>query len=175
MQRRPAPRRAIVCAVAVLVGAQPGSAKEQITITRKDSRQYPPRPDDCAIAIHEEPEAKPDSSYAEVAIINYHDERHRSKDGSLKLAVVLPLLKARACRLGADALIDIRVTEVRRLEFVMFNVRATAVKFSDTPERRWSGLEGLEALPVVRSRLRREIVDEVAGGAARCDLTVGAL
>src|SRR4051794_38889150 len=126
MQRRRGPQRAIMFALSVLLDAQAGYAKEQITITRKDSGQYPPRSDNCAIATFQESEARPDHSYAEIAIINYHDERHRSKDGSLKLSVVLPVLKTRACRLGADALIDIRVTEVRRLEFAMFNVRATA-------------------------------------------------
>jgi hypothetical protein len=38
-------------------------------------------------------------------------------------------MKARVCQAGADALINIRVTEVRRLEFAMFNVSATAVRF----------------------------------------------
>ena len=41
----------------------------------------------------------------------------------------MPKIKARACKAGADALIDVRVTEVRRLEFAMFNVRAVAVRF----------------------------------------------
>src|SRR5262245_35387838 len=133
MQRRLAPRLImIMSAVSLLLSAQPGSAKVQITITRKDSRQYPPKTDNCTIAVYQEPDAKPDATYGEVAVINYHDERHRTKDDALKLSVALPILKARACGLGADALIDIRVTEVRRLEFAMFNVRATAVKFSDT-------------------------------------------
>jgi hypothetical protein len=48
----------------------------------------------------------------------------------LKLEVVLPAIKARACKLGADGLMDIRVTEVRRLEFAMFNVRATVIRFA---------------------------------------------
>lgn len=80
--------------------------------------------------MFQESGTKPQAPYGEVAIISYHDERHRSKDGSLKLFVVLPILKTRACRLGADALVDIRVTEVRRLEFVMLNVRVTAVRFT---------------------------------------------
>jgi len=135
MQRRWPSRLAIVCAIAVLPGAQSIHAKVQITITRKDSRQYPPKTDDCAITVYQEPDAKPDAPYGEVAVINYHDERHRTKDDALKLSVALPILKARACRLGADGLIDIRVTEVRRLEFAMFNVRATAVRFGDAQKQ----------------------------------------
>jgi hypothetical protein len=125
---------AIGCAVSILLGAQPGYGKEQITVTRKDSRQHPAKPDTCEIDVFQETGTKPQRPYDEVAIVNYHDERHRSKDGSLKLYVVLPILKTRACRLGADALVDIRVTEVRRLEFVMFNVRTTAVHYNtDAP------------------------------------------
>jgi hypothetical protein len=41
-------------------------------------------------------------------------------------------IKARACKIGGDALIGIRVTEVRRLEFAMFNVSATVVRFAQT-------------------------------------------
>ena len=68
--------------------------------------------------------------FVDLGFVNYHDERHRAKDGSLKLELAMPKIKARACRAGADALIDIRVTEVRRLEFTMFNVRAVAIRFA---------------------------------------------
>ena len=46
------------------------------------------------------------------------------------LEVVMPKIKANACKAGGDALIDIGVTEVRRLAFAMFNVRATVVRFA---------------------------------------------
>src|SRR5262245_49238860 len=131
-------RLVALCAAAMFVGVPAGDAKEQITITRKDTNPYPAKPDTCEIGVFQEAGTKPDAPHGELAIINYHDERHRSKDGSLKLFVVLPTIKARACRLGADALIDIRVTEVRRLEHVMFNVRATAVRFksdADTTQK----------------------------------------
>lgn len=121
----------LLCMAGMLLVTEPGYARERITVTRKDGHNYPPKADTCEIGVFQEPGTKPDTSHAEIAVINYHDERHRSKDGSLKLFVALPILKTRACRLGADALVDIRVTEVRRLEFVMFNVRATAVRLEE--------------------------------------------
>ena len=33
---------------------------------------------------------KPDQEYVDLGIINYHDERHRAKDGALKLEVAMP-------------------------------------------------------------------------------------
>jgi hypothetical protein len=129
MRTRSALHLAVLSAASVLLASQSSYGKEQITVTRKDGHQHPSKADTCEIAVFQEPGTKPEAPHIEVAIINFHDEKHRSKDGSLKLYVVLPLLKTRACRLGADALVDIRVTEVRRLEYVMYNVRATAVRF----------------------------------------------
>jgi hypothetical protein len=108
----------VLCICSVLFSSRPGYAKEKITFTPKESGQRQVFKD-----------SKPDQAYVDLGIINYHDERHRSKAGSLKLEAVMPKIKARACKVGADALIDIRVTEVRRLEFAMFNVRATVVLF----------------------------------------------
>jgi hypothetical protein len=107
----------------------PVHAKERITVTAIDSRPLSSKPANCEIQEIQDPTATPTRPYVEFAIINYHDERHRSKDGALKLHVVMPKIKARACNLGADALVNIRVTEIRRLEFVMYNVRATALRF----------------------------------------------
>lgn len=117
----------ILCVGGVLFSA-PSHAKEKITFTPKGDVRYQPKPASCQIQVFQD--SKPEQAYGELGIINYHDERHRSKAGSLKLEVVMPKIKAHACKVGADALIDIRVTEVRRLEFAMFNVRATAVRFT---------------------------------------------
>ena len=117
-----------LCIGSVLCSSRPGHAKEKLTFTPKETAQYQRKPESCEIRVFQD--SKPDQAYVDLGIINYHDERHRSNAGSLKLEVVMPTIKARACKAGADALIDIRVTEVRRLEFAMFNVRATAVRFT---------------------------------------------
>jgi hypothetical protein len=117
-----------LCICSVLFSSHPGYTKEKITFTPKEAGQHQAKPESCEIRVFQD--SKPDQAYVDLGIINYHDERHRSNAGALKLEVVMPTIKARACEAGADALIDIRVTEVRRLEFAMFNVRATAVRFT---------------------------------------------
>ena len=116
-----------LCIGSVLFSSRSGYAKEKITFTPKEAVHYQAKPESCEIQVFQD--SKPDQAYVELGIINYHDERHRANAGSLKLEVVMPKIKASACKVGADALIDIRVTEVRRLEFAMFNVRATVVRF----------------------------------------------
>ena len=118
----------ILCICLMLFSPHPGYAKEKITFIPTGSGQYEAKPASCEIQVFKD--SKPEQAYVELGIINYHDERHRLKAGSLKLEVVMPKIKALACKVGGDALIDIRVTEVRRLEFVMFNVRATVVRFA---------------------------------------------
>ena len=118
-----------LCICSVLFSSHPGYAKEKITFTPKDGAgQHEAKPESCEIRVFKD--SKPDQAYVELGIINYHDERHRAASGSLKLEVAMPKIKALACKVGGDALVDIRVTEVRRLEFAMFNVRATVVTFS---------------------------------------------
>lgn len=118
-----------LCICTVLFSSHPGYAKEKVTYTPKDGAgQQEAKPESCEIQVFKD--SKPEQEYAELGIINYHDERHRANSGSLKLEVAMPKIKALACKVGGDAIIDIRVTEVRRLEFAMFNVRATVVKFS---------------------------------------------
>jgi hypothetical protein len=116
-----------LCVCAALFSSRPGYGKEKVTFTPKDPGQHQTKPESCEIRVFQG--SKPDQSYVDLGIINYHDERHRSNAGSLKLESVMPKIKAHACKVGADALIDIKVTEVRRLEFAMFNVRATVVRF----------------------------------------------
>ena len=117
----------LLCICSVLFSSRPAYAKEKITFTPKEAGQHQAKQASCEIRVFQD--SKPDQAYVDLGIINFHDERHRSKAGSLKLEVVMPKIKASACKVGADALIDIRVTEVRRLEFAMFNVRATVVLF----------------------------------------------
>ena len=118
-----------LCTCLVLFSSAQAQAKEKITvISKKGVAQYPAKPASCEIQVFND--SKPDQEYVELAVINYHNEKHRLNSGSLKLEVALPKIKALACKMGGDALIDIRVTEVRRLEFAMFNVRATVVRFA---------------------------------------------
>ena len=116
-----------LCLCSILFCSRLGYAKEKITFTTKEPRQHQSKPASCEIQVFQD--SKPDQPYVEIGIVNYHDERHRSKAGSLKLEVAMPKIKASVCKVGADALVDIRVTEVRRLEFAMFNVRGIAVRF----------------------------------------------
>jgi hypothetical protein len=126
------PGRLFLCLCAIVCSTRPGVAKEKLTFTPKESGPYQAKPASCEIQVFQE-ESKPDGAYVDVGVINFHDERHRAKDGALKLEVVLPKLKAKACSVGGDALVAVRVTEVRRLEFVMFNVRATVARFTKSP------------------------------------------
>src|ERR1041384_4724662 len=119
----------LLCICLMLFSPPRGLAKEKITYTPKEGAgQHEAKPESCDIQVFND--TKPDQAYVELGIINYHDERHRANSGALKLDVALPKIKALACKVGGDALIDIIVTEVRHLEFAMFNVRATVVKFS---------------------------------------------
>jgi hypothetical protein len=119
--------RFLLPVVFTLFVAGAANAKEKITFTATDHATYQAKPQACP--IEEFRDSQPDRPYAVVGVINYHDERHRSSAGSLKLDAVMPKIKVSACRAGGDALINIIVTEVRRLEFAMFNVRATVVHF----------------------------------------------
>jgi hypothetical protein len=118
----------VLCLCSLLLSAQPGHAKEKITYTPKSADKYEARPASCEIQVFKD--SKLEQAYVELGIINYHDERHRMSDGELTLEVAMPKIKAYACKVGGHALMDIRITEVRRLEFAMFNVRATVVRFT---------------------------------------------
>jgi hypothetical protein len=102
---------------------------EKITFAQRGTSAAPAKPESCEIRIFQDPDPPP-PGLVDLGVINYHEERHRTRSGALTLEAVLPKLKASACRVGADALINVRVTDVKRLEFAMFNVRATAVRLS---------------------------------------------
>jgi hypothetical protein len=122
-------RRVLLLASALLLAAPSiAAAKEKITFTAKGSAKHDAKPEDCEIQVFQGEEL-PTSPYVEIGVVNYHDEQHRMNSGSLNFETALKRLRARSCAAGADALINIRVTEVRRLEAAMFNVRATAVRF----------------------------------------------
>jgi len=118
-----------LCICSVLSSSAQSYAKEKITFTpKKEAGHYEAKPASCEIQVFKD--SKPDQEHVDLGVINYHDERHRLNDKSLNLEAAMPKIKALACKVGGDALIDIRVTEVRRLEFAMFNVRATVVRLA---------------------------------------------
>lgn len=105
----------------------PSWGKAKIGFSPKGSGKYPAKSADCEIQVFQD--LKPDRPFAELGVINYHDEKHRTKAGNLKLEVALPLIKARACQAGADAIMNVHVTQVKHLEWAMFHVSATAIRF----------------------------------------------
>jgi hypothetical protein len=116
-----------LCFSSVLFLSRPGQAREKITFTPKTPGQHLTKRDPCEIQVFQD--SKPDRAYVDLGVINYHDERHRSKAGALTLEVALPQIKASACKVGADAVMNIRITENRHLEFAMFDVSAMVVRF----------------------------------------------
>jgi hypothetical protein len=59
-------------------------AKEKVTFTPKQgSSQHEPKPPTCEIHVFKD--SKPDQECVDLGTINYHDERHRTNSGSLKL------------------------------------------------------------------------------------------
>ena len=101
-----------------------GAAK--ITFDPTAARTYAPKDPTCEI---EGFEADPNTDYVEVGIIHYHHERHRASDDDLELDVAMPEIKKRACQVGADAIIDVHVTDRDNLEWRMFHVMARAIRF----------------------------------------------
>ena len=82
----------LVCC-AIVIAAGPGAAKEKITFTPKQGQPQPAKPESCEMQVFAE--RKPDRPFIDLGVINYHDERHRTQDGSLKLDVAIPKIKAR--------------------------------------------------------------------------------
>ena len=72
-----------LCVCVLLFVSRPGDAKEKITFTPTEAAQPQAKPDACEIQVFQN--SKPDQAYVDLGVINYHDERHRSKAGSLKL------------------------------------------------------------------------------------------
>lgn len=120
-------RAPVLCLLAALALPYLSYAKAKIQFMPSGSEKYAAKPEPCKVEVFED--SKPDREFVTLGVINYHDERHRMRDGPLKLEVAMPKIVERACKEGADAILDVNVTEVRRLEFGMFNVRVTAIRF----------------------------------------------
>ena len=114
----------LVCVVGLVLGACASKARIGFV---PSGPSYQARQGSCDIEVFME--SKPDRPYEELGTINYHDERHRTAAGGLNIETVLPEIRRRACEVGADALVNVHVTDERRLEWAMFHVSATAIRF----------------------------------------------
>jgi len=98
----------------------------RVSFTPRDPQQYPAKDPACEIEVMD---TAPNRPFADLGTVNYHDERHRMSDGELTLETAMPEIKKLACLNGADAIMNVRVTEERRLEFAMFHVSARAIRY----------------------------------------------
>lgn len=99
----------------------------RITFVPKPPAQVSPRPQPCDVDVFRD--SKPERSYVEIGRIDYHEERHRAGGDRPTLDTVLPALKTRACEVGADALVNLHVTDERYLEYATFHISAVAVRY----------------------------------------------
>jgi hypothetical protein len=125
--RMKSPQALVVCLLGTLLCSC--GAKARISFVPKGAASYEARQGPCGIQVFQD--SKPDRPYVEIGTINYHHERHRTSAGALKLDTALPQIRRRACEIGADAIVNIRVTDEKRLEWAMFHVTATAVRFQE--------------------------------------------
>ena len=118
-------RLVCMCAATIAIVACGGQAR--INFAPRAGATHQPKDTDCEIRVFTD--GRPDTPFVELGTINYHHERHRASAENLRLEVALPEMKRRACAAGADALVDVRVTDEKRLEWAMFHVAATAIRF----------------------------------------------
>jgi hypothetical protein len=118
-------RLALVIVVSVLVPAC-ASAPRISFVPRAGDAPAVAKAAGCEIEVFRD--GKPDRPYTELGVINFHQEWHRTLGSGQTVDAALPHIKARACQVGADAVM-LRVTEERRLEWAMLHVAATAVRF----------------------------------------------
>lgn len=90
--------------------------------------QYAPRGRDCGIKHYEKP---PDDEYVVLGIVEAGMSAHFTK-GRASLSKVLPLLKTEACRLGANAILDIETKYSVRQDYTEIHVKAKGAVVSRT-------------------------------------------
>lgn len=113
-------------AVALLLAGCEGLAGGS-EVTSAVTAAYPPKPDDCPIVVFRSGE--PGGAYQVVARLMARIEGPPAPGGDLNS--VLPDLKKRACRLGADAIADFAVR--RNPDQPLALVSATAIRFAPRP------------------------------------------
>ena len=93
-------------------------------VTSAVSAAFPPKPDDCPIVVFRSGE--PGGAYQVVARLTARIEGPPAPGGDVNS--VLPELKKRACRLGADAIAGLGVQRNPRQPLAL--VSATAIRFA---------------------------------------------
>lgn len=89
---------------------------------------YPPRPEDCTVAVHKE--SIPQKDFERISRLDVHIEKTHFAKSDFENA--LPELKKQACLSGADAIINIEERSSSfRLENRTYHVTATGIKFKN--------------------------------------------
>lgn len=109
----------------LLIVVRTCAAAEKITFTPVPGVSAPAKESSCKVAVI--PGKAPAGKYLELGTINFHAEWHRSRRG-VKSEEAIQKVQEWACRVGADAIMNIQTTQEKRLEFAFINVRATAVQ-----------------------------------------------
>ena len=90
-------------------------------VTRLSKNVYPPKPDNCDITVLGDPPT--DKKYEELGIVI-------GGSGGINLNTVLPPMKAKACELGADALVIKNVSDADSGKYgASENATAVAIKY----------------------------------------------
>ena len=117
--------RWVALAAFLLFVAGTCAAAGKITFTPVPGVSAPPKESRCKIDVI--PGKMPAGKYLELGTINFHAEWHRALRG-VKPEEAVQKIQEWACRVGADAIMNIQTTEEKRLEFAFINVRGTAVR-----------------------------------------------
>ena len=101
------------------------AAAGKITFTPAPGVSASPKESPCKIEVITD--KVPAGKYFELGTINFHAEWHRALQG-VKPEEAIQRIQEWACRVGADAIMNIQTTQEKRLEFAFINVRVTAVR-----------------------------------------------
>lgn len=106
------------------------AAAGKFTFTPVPGVSAPPKESPCQVDVIPgdiKPGDIPAGKYLELGTINFHAEWHRSRRG-VKPEEAIQKIQEWACRVGADAIMNIQTTQEKRLEFAFINVRVTALR-----------------------------------------------
>lgn len=106
-----------------VVGACAAAGK--ITFTPAPGVSTAPKESPCKVEVI--PGEIPAGKYLELGTVNFHAEWHRALHG-VTPEEAIQKIQEWACRIGADAIMNIHTTQEKRLEFAFINVRVTAVR-----------------------------------------------
>ena len=109
----------------LLIAVGTCAAAEKITFTPVPGVSAPAKESSCKVAVI--PGKVPAGKYFELGTINFHAEWHRALR-AVKPEEAIQRIQEWACRVGADAIVNIQTRQEKRLEFAFINVRVTAVR-----------------------------------------------